>query len=238
MGVLFWNSTKFSCHDKYECILGKPKKAYHIALAVRLTYKIKNNLSSQFDVWATHLKAGRNNKAEEWRLSQVNTLLYYMKKFSNKVPILFCGDLNAHFQPLINDQGDIVDAKVYPAILNGKVKSKYNNNKNDKHGKKRDNYVLKFQSVWNNDARNTFSTWAGWSDRDVKCCLDYVMIGKWQRDDKLKNDDEDKMFKVRQILDVWDEQEVQKFDCKLPNKIYPSDHILIGAKIAIKTDSV
>ena len=238
--AIFWNASKFSCYDKYECILGKPNKAYHVALGVRLKYRNKDKLSNDFDVWCTHLKAGRNNKSEKWRLSQVNTLLYYMRKYSYKVPILFCGDLNAHFDALHNNYGELVEAKVYPALLNGVIKSKYN--KKSSKSNKNNDFSIQFQSVWNNNTRNKWSTWAGWMDRDVKCCLDYIMIGDWMKHSTNNDDNQSKItntsatFKVTQILDIWDDKEVQKFDCKLPNKIYPSDHILIAAKIAIETN--
>eukprot|EP01084_Bolivina_argentea_P287593 493499_1 len=102
----------------------------------------------------------------------------------------------------------IVKAMVYPLLVN-----KY--------------YDLWFESVWNNKNRNNFSTYAGWMNRNVKCCLDYIMIGHWKNN--VSN-----IFKAIEVLDVWDQHQIETFEEKLPNKIYPSDHLLISAKLQIK----
>ena len=44
------------------------------------------------------------------------------------------------------------------------------------------------------------------------------------------------MFEVREVLDVWDESEIKQFECRLPNRIYPSDHLLIAVKVALNAD--
>merc|ERR1712129_112920 len=112
--------------------------------------------------------------------------------------IIFCGDLNAHFEDLINDKNECVIAKCYPKFLRG-------------FG------AFQFDSVWNDKSTNIFTTWAGWMDREVKCCFDYILIGD------IKN-----AIVVEEVLEAWNEEEIAQFDCKLPNKIYPSDHILIA----------
>ena len=66
-------------------------------------------------------------------------------------------------------------------------------------------------------------------DREVKCCLDYIMVGTW-------NQQKESMFEVREVLDVWDESEIKQFECRLPNRIYPSDHLLIAVKVALNAD--
>jgi len=52
------------------------------------------------------------------------------------------------------------------------------------------------------------------------------MIGKW-------NNKENDLFKICDVLKVWDEDEIKKFECRLPNKVYPSDHVLIAAKLSM-----
>ena len=40
-------------------------------------------------------------------------------------------------------------------------------------------------------------------------------------------------FRVHEILDVFKEDMILKYKSKLPNKYYPSDHMLIAANISL-----
>ena len=106
--AVFWKMSKLKCVEQYDCILGPPKRTYHVALGVKLTFQ-----SKVFCVWTTHLKAGRKDTAEDWRVAQIKTLLYYMRKHSSGIPLLLCGDLNAHFDDLLNHQKEEVPSKVW-----------------------------------------------------------------------------------------------------------------------------
>lgn len=231
--AIFWNTNKlFKSNDsdnnnqnKFECILGDKSECCQVALGVRLYLKDDKNV--MFDVWNTHLKAGRSNESEDKRVKQCQILKEFMKKYSYKIPIILCGDLNLHFEPLLNEKGIVVKSTAYKYLTN---------NKDD------DNKLI-FKSLWNEikdiKDRNKISCYAGWKTRDVKACFDYIMIGKWVNNDDKKNDKEEDndFFIVEQTLNGFEEKDIEKFECRLPNQNYSSDHFLIAAKVAIQIET-
>ena len=234
--AIFWNTNKLSREesmDAFECVLGDKRECCQVALGVRLyTKEDKNKI---FDVWNTHLKAGRTNESEDKRLKQCQILKDYMREYSYKIPVIFCGDFNLHFDPAINSKGIVVKNDAYKYLTNTKFNDDENELKEDDHD---NDYKLMFKSLWNDKERNRFSSFAGWKNRDVKACFDYIMIGGWSdntKRDKIDDDDKD-FFVVKEILNGFEEKDIEKYECRLPNQNYSSDHMLIAAKVAIQVE--
>ena len=224
--AIFWNINKLCSLNEeeiFECILGDKSECCQVALGIRLY--LKENKSLGFDVWNTHLKAGRTNESEDKRIKQCKILKNCMKQYSDKMPIIFCGDLNLHFEDLINDKGIVVQANAYKYLTS----YNYDEMKDDENDVK-----LIFKSLWNDKDINRFSCFAGWKDRNVKACFDYIMIGNWINDGN--NDEKNKtdFFVVEEILNGFKEKEIEKFESRLPNENYSSDHFLIATKVAIQ----
>merc|ERR1712228_294770 len=219
--AIFWKMDKIIFMDKtFECILGASDQCFQNALGAR--FGLKTNKLCKFDVYNTHLKAGRNNECERKRVIQCDILMDFIKKNSDKMPVILCGDLNLHFDELINDENERVAPMAYNFLTNGCLKD-VNESKNDEDT---DEVELRFDSVWNGDEWNQFSVYAGWMDRCVKECFDYIMIAQWKDQ---KND----TFVVEEVLNGFTEIEIEKYDSRLPNEDYSSDHFLIAAKFGI-----
>eukprot|EP00483_Globobulimina_turgida_P012389 UN12412 len=147
-------------------------------------------------------------------MKQCGILMDFMKIYSKDMPIVLCGDLNLHFENLITEKGMVVNANAYKLLTSDKEMKL-----DDDEDKDCDNGLV-FESLWNNE-RNTFSVYSGYKDRDVKACFDYIMVAKHS-------------FVVQEVLSGWEQKEIERFHCRLPNEIYSSDHFLIAVKIGVQ----
>eukprot|EP01084_Bolivina_argentea_P028842 53579_1 len=221
--AIFWNINKFKYKDHTQCILGG-KACVNNGLCVRLSVIMDNNNDmNEIDVWTTHLKAGRKNKMETLRMTQTKILIENILQYScvnnhrnYKRNIILCADLNSTYD---NTHGVI--PQVYP-LLNNNI-----------HYLNDSKVGMKLSSVWSmgmNGKEPGYTGWVGFIGRNVKGTLDYIFIGQIVTDkEKNKNGD----CKVMELLNIFDESVVSKDQCFLPNKWYPSDHLLIAASILL-----
>ena len=206
--AIFWKLDKITFMDQaFEFVLGAKDKCFQNALGLRFVLKAEADKLCVFDVYNTHLKAGRNMESERKRVRQCEILMDFIKEHSYQMPVILCGDLNFHFEELINDENERVAPMAYHFLLTGgcmEEESKENDDCED----------LRFESVWNGEKWNRFSVYAGWMDRNVIACFDYIMVARW------KGQKED-VFTVEEVLNGFAERDIEKYESRLPNKNYP-----------------
>lgn len=226
--AIFWNTQKFRYKDQTQCTLGSTD-CVNIGLGVRLAVLDQNN--AEIDIWTTHLKAGRKNKMEKYRVEQTKILIENILKYScldykGNRKIFFCGDLNS-----TPDDTHKVIPKVYPLLTNNT--HRIGTDDNNKFG-------LKLSSLYAKSMINkepSYTGWVGFMDRNVKGTLDYIFYGQIvnMSQDETKNDDQqDQDCILMEVLNIFDEDLVRNNDCYLPNEWYPSDHLLIAASVCLE----
>merc|ERR1712050_590272 len=105
----------------------------------------------RFTAVATHLKAGLTSEAEVIRVGQARSLLHQLWGHNN---VILLADLNAHCRPWIDDNNKMVQPQVYP-LLTSELWSAY-------------------QEVLGDEP--DFTSWGGWSGRDVRGVFDYIFF--------------------------------------------------------------
>lgn len=183
--ALFWKRGLGRSGDAVVIPLGF---SVHVALAQRLVLGGKETICC-----VTHLKAGMNEKGEAARETQMANLLQAlgeMQAAHEVESVIVAGDLNSHHADLTEPP---VAAKVAPQLVQS-------------------GFVNAYASA---DDNRGFTTWAGWSAREVKATIDAI----WHLP----------VLRCDAVLDYPSEEDVLQFPERLPNHAEPSDHVHIAA---------
>jgi len=198
--AVFWRTLDFRFKEHKLVHLGENIMT---ALLVKMTSKDGTPLV----VCSTHLKAGMSGQMEELRVRQVDKLLSYIKTFARKDAVVLGADLNAHHANYSLCSGTLtqplalfeVTAEVVPRLETAGFTNAYGD-------------------------YPSFTSWAGWLDRDVKLCLDYIMLQG--------------PVSAMSALDVPPDDLVADHPNRMPNDKCPSDHVCLVADVQMLLPAV
>jgi len=190
--AVFWRVLDFRFKERMCVPLGE-----NIMTALLVKFVSKSGLP--LVVCSTHLKAGLSQQFEELRARQAKSLLSAISKFAGKDAVILGADLNSHHanynlcSPNTCCNPDLeVMAEVVPHLETAGFSSAYGD-------------------------YPSFTTWAGWLDRDVKLSVDYIMLKG--------------PLVATSALDVPADHLVADHPDRMPNAQCPSDHLCLVADV-------